>query len=209
MKQILSIVCLISILSCSLLALDADSLRIKVYQFSASTSEYCTNPETVFSFDDEDAEYKDMLNNPNFGSGTLDDGTYECVIIEMSDQVKFTPSGNDGNCVLDQEETLDVCGEYDDGMVELTDGSSVDCEDDADDRVAIYLSTATPVTADASAFLPPSTSSPNSGLHLAAALVVDGSSSGTLSLDTTGTVSNNTDDNVCDMEAPTFTFSSE
>ena len=67
------------------------SLKLKIYKFAVSTSPYCTNLITVVD-NGISAVETDFVNLPDLGSGVLADGTYPCVVIEMSDNVKFTRS---------------------------------------------------------------------------------------------------------------------
>ena len=87
---------------------DPDSLSIKLYRFAVSTNTDCSNPTVVIDKSD-DPQYVSMLDRPTFGSGVIDDGTYPCVMIEMSDWIKFSPDGNVGSlCDGNDEYTLDV-----------------------------------------------------------------------------------------------------
>ena len=211
MKKLLCILGLLGVITAPSLALDPASLDIKVYKFAASTSEYCTDPVTVFT--DSSPDYQNMLDNPEFGSGSLDDGTYECVIIEMSDRIKFTPDGSSGSCTDGETITMDVCRERDGEESEtamLVDGTEVTC-DNSENRVAIFLSTATiePESEEEdgpNAFYPP-TSSENNGIELLNSLVVAGTSSGVLSIDTDDTLDGTEAE--CEMNKPTFSFSTD
>ncbi|MGZ3159412.1 MAG: hypothetical protein ACXU7H_10025, partial [Burkholderiaceae bacterium] len=74
------------LLSSSAMALDASSLKLKVYAVMASTSALCTSPVTIFS--SATPTEVDFLTTPTLGSGSLPDGTYNCIIIQMSDNIK-------------------------------------------------------------------------------------------------------------------------
>ncbi len=86
---------------------DPASLKVKVYGVYASTSPQCTNPIQVFL--KTTGDYVDLLQNPTLGGGDLPDGTYECVIIKMSDVIKHTPKVTDSTCVAGTEYTGEVC----------------------------------------------------------------------------------------------------
>ena len=70
--------------------IDASSLKLQVYSVMLSTSPLCTDPYTVFS--SASPTEVDFLSAPTLGSGNPPDATYNCVIIKMSDIIKFTPS---------------------------------------------------------------------------------------------------------------------
>ena len=207
MKKLLYIFCLLGLVSTQALALDAATMQVKIYEFAVSESEYCTNPVTVFETSSPD--YEDMVGEPDLGEGTLDDGTYECVIIEMSDRIKFTPSADDGYCDTETVTTIDVCGSHGSESAQLADGTDVSCSSD-EDRVAIFLSTATnQPEEDIDAFVPPTADDDTLGINLGAALTVAGDTSGTFVIDTTDIVESNGDAEACDMQPPTFTFSTD
>ena len=94
--------------SANAMALDASSLKLQVYSVMLSTSAQCTSPVTVFS--SATATEVDFLTAPTLGSGNPPDGTYQCVIIKMSDLIKFTPSATAGLCTAGTQDTADVCG---------------------------------------------------------------------------------------------------
>ncbi|MGE3682831.1 MAG: hypothetical protein AB7G93_13985 [Bdellovibrionales bacterium] len=151
------------------------------------------------------------------GSGTLGSGTYPCVIVEFSDNIKFTPSTNSssGNCLTTQEETMDVCRAGGGANSQLSDGTTTTCTN-GDDRVAMYLSTGSSSTTGVDAFNPPtSLGDASHGFNLANALSVSGSALGKFVVNPSGKVCDG-DDASCDgggnngscrMEPPTFTFS--
>ena len=86
---------------------DASSLKLQVYSVMLSTSPLCTNPYTVFSR--ASPTEVDFLSAPTLGSGNPPDATYNCVIIKMSDIIKFKPSSTSGLCTADTEYVADVC----------------------------------------------------------------------------------------------------
>jgi len=207
LKKLLYLLCMLGIISAPALALDAATMQVKVYEFAVSESEYCT--DAVVVFEPETPAYSDMVGEPELGEGTLDDGTYECVIIEMSDRIKFTPSADDGYCDTETEVTIDVCGSHGEQDAQLADGTAVECSSD-EDRVAIFLSTTTnEPTNNVSAFTPPTADDDTLGINLGAALTVAGDTSGTFIIDTTDTVENDNDGESCQMQPPTFTFSTD
>lgn len=190
------------------LGLDPQDLKVKVYKFAVSTSEYCTNPITVFS--NANPVYEDMLNSPTFGTGSIPHGTYKCVMLEMSDVIKFSPAQNSdsGTCVLGQEETLDVCRANNAETTKTLNGPVVNCID-GEDKVVLYLSVSSTNGGDElSAFQPPRSGELGYGLHLGSALKVTQSTSGTLVINGLGQVSDRDNNGVreCELNAPAFSF---
>jgi hypothetical protein len=203
MKKFLSILTLLISLPSFSVPMDASALRLKVYKMAVSTSPNCSSPVTVF--ETSSPSYVDFKGAPNLGNGNLADGTYPCVIIEFSDNIKLTPSANGALCSVSSEVTNDVCRCYDqnsDGDCDdvgenttstLIDGSTATCTS-GDDRVAMYLSTASSATTQSDAFNPPGCNTVgcdnDTGFNLASPLVVAGTVVGKFVV--------NTDDKVCD-----------
>lgn len=186
-------------------ATDPSDLKLKVYKVAVSTSVLCTNPVTVF--EESSPSYTDFLDSPTLGSGTITDGTYPCVMIEFSDNLKFTPTANDGDdCVAGTEYTLDVCGASYGGSGQLVDGTAFTC-DDTDQRVAMYISTTSTDTSNpTNAFTPPTTTNDGDrGINLGSALVIDGTSSAKFVVNASGNVSDS--GSTCEMAPPLFSFS--
>ena len=149
-------------------------LNIKFYKLAVSTSPYCTNLQTII--EDSDGETFDFLSNPTLGSGTVANGTYPCVVIEMSDIINFAPDQNSdsSNCAVGVNESEEICQRPEDSF-QLIDGTNGSCVQGQEQRIALYLSTASTTTggdATESAFLPPTPSNSLRGLNLGGALVV-------------------------------------
>lgn len=84
------------------------SLKLRVYQIAVSLSTDCSSPKVLFT--SIAGSEKDFINNPSLGSGDLEDGTYNCVMITMDDVIKFTPAANDGgSCLGGTEYEIDLC----------------------------------------------------------------------------------------------------
>ena len=108
-----------TLLSANASALDASSLKLQVYSVMLSTSPQCTSPVTVFS--SATPTEVDFLATPTLGSGNPPDGTYHCVIIKMSDLIKFTPSTTAGLCSASVQYTADVCRTDNGGITQAPD----------------------------------------------------------------------------------------
>src|SRR5690349_12663691 len=158
------------------LALDASSLKLQVYAVMLSTSPQCTNPVTVFS--SPTATEVDFLAAPTLGSGNPPDGTYNCVVIKMSDLIKFKPSASAGLCSAATQYTADVCRTDNNGTTQAPDavGAPNACNGtDAapvSDTVYLYLTTnASAGTGGGNTFMQPTGPTSTNGLNLTAPLV--------------------------------------
>ncbi len=226
MKKFLFLLTLLISLPSFSAPMDANALRLKVYKLAVSTSPNCSSPVTVF--ETSSPSYEDFKGAPNLGNGNLADGTYPCVIIEFSDNIKVTPSANGTFCSVSSEETNDVCrcddqngdgdcsdvGETSTTTSTLINGSNVTCTM-GDDRVAMYLTTGSSATTEADAFNPPDgtcnagpcggAADDNTGFNLASPLVVSGTVVGKFIVNTDGKVCDGNDGGVgvCSSESNT------
>jgi hypothetical protein len=191
------------------LSLDPTYLKLKVYKVAVSTSVLCTDLITVL--DESSPNYQDVLTSPTFGSGTLANGTYPCVVIEFSDRIKYSPStsSTSGNCVQNTEYTLDVCSS---GSSKNIAGDTVTC-DATENQVAMYLSTTSTNTTGSDAFNPPTQlSDATYGFNLANALTVSASTVGTFVVNGTDKICDTNDSScsgsasTCEMQPPIFSF---
>lgn len=189
--------------------LDPQNLKVKVYKFAVSTSVYCTNPITVFS--NANPAYEDLLNSPTFGTGSIPHGTYKCVMLEISDVIKFSPDQNSdsGGCNLGVESTLEICRADNAETNKNLNGPIVNCIN-GEEKVVLYLSVGSTNSGDGlTAFQPPTISELGYGQFLGAALKVSQSSSGTLVINGLGEVSdidNGSGGRKCELNAPAFSF---
>ena len=190
--------------------LNPEYVRLKIYRFAVSKSEYCTNPQVVF--ENAAPEYEDILLGPTLGTGSLKNGTYKCVVIEMSDRIEFAPDQNSdsGGCVLGQQAVLDICRDQDQTL--SIEGQNRACVV-GDEKVTIYLSTAS--TNDGSdmqnegpAFTPPVNGNLAFGIKLFGALKVNGHTSGKFVVDGRGMVRDIVNDgqHKCELDAVKFGF---
>lgn len=190
--------------------INPESVHIKVRKVAVSANEDCSSPTTIFSTDSP--EYVDMSGSPSIGSGTLANGTYPCVMIEMSDQIRFVPeeTSDSGNCVANTTHTVDVCKDNGGGApsFELIDGTTGTCStaDDTEDFVALFLSTlSTATTGDTgNPFVPATSSDATNGFKLNGSFTVSGDVSSTFTVDFVGKVEDSGSD--CDVQPPEFGF---
>ncbi|MEA9357796.1 hypothetical protein SHI21_16310 [Bacteriovorax sp. PP10] len=207
------------------IGLSASALTFKVYKMAVSTSALCTDLITVVDNGNTPVAVN-FLSNPDLGNGVLANGTYNCIVIEFSDVLSFTPSttSTSGNCVASTPRNLDICRSDNGGSSKLIDGSTTSCTGTnganagvygtpGADRVSIYLSTGV-TTGGNDAFNPPLTLGVNThGFNLASPLVITGTSSGKFTVNPTGKVCDSAHSTcggvsgTCGMEPPVFSFS--
>ena len=128
-------------------ATSASELKLKVYKMGFSTAGDCSNP-VVVDFDGEEIDFASTTENA-LGEVEIPAADYKCVIVEMSDQIKFKPLAAVGSqCVLGTVYTQDVCyfdadfSGTDFAQYKLLDGSDADiCGTSvAENKVSMYLS---------------------------------------------------------------------
>lgn len=190
------------------MALDASSLKLQVYSVMLSTSPLCTNPYTVFS--NTAPTEVDFLAAPTLGSGNPPDGTYHCVIIKMSDIIRFTPSASSGLCQASTQYAADVCRTDNQGSTQAPDaiGAPSMCSGTdiapVSDPVYLYLTTNASAGTGGNTFMQPTSTSSTNGLNLTAPLVIAGTARSKFVVNATGKVG---DDGVnCGMNPPVFGF---
>ena len=198
-----------AISSSQAMALDASSLKLQVYSVMLSTSPLCTSPVTVFS--SPTPTEVDFLASPTLGSGNPPDATYNCVVIKMSDIIKFTPSATSGLCTAGTQYAADVCRVDNGGTTQAPDavGAPTACmgTDTApvSDPVYLYLTTnASAGTGGGNTFMQPTSTSSTNGLNLTAPLVINGTAKSKFVVNATGKVGSDTVS--CGMNPPVFGF---
>jgi hypothetical protein len=187
--------------------IDASSLKLQVYSVMLSTSPFCTNPYTVFT--STSPTEVDFLAAPTLGSGNPPDDTYNCVIIKMSDIIKFTPSSTAGLCNFGTEYTADVCRSDNSGSTQAPDSSTLTSCTGTDaaphsDPVYMYLTTNASAGTGGEAFLQPTDASSTHGLPLTAPLVIAGKAKSKFVVNASGVVGS--DSVSCGMNPPVFGF---
>lgn len=197
--------------------IDPDIVELKVRKIALSTNADCSNLTTVFETDEP--EYLDFKQGVSIGQGNLANGTYNCVVIEMSDQVRFSPeTDSDTSCDASETYTMDVCqpqGENYLPTFQLVDGTTGDCTA-AEDYVGIWISTISEALPrdpgeegeegdEGFPYIPATTSTPENGFKLQGALVIDGATTMNFITDFTNRVAEEGDDD-CGMESPNWGF---
>ena len=186
---------------------DASSLKLQVYSVMLSTSSLCTNPYTVFS--SASPTEVDFLSAPTLGSGNPPDATYNCVIIKMSDIIKFTPSSTSGLCTVGTEYVADVCRSDNSGTTQAPDSSARTACTGTDaaphsDAVYMYLTTNASAGTGGEVFLQPTDVNSGYSLHLTAPLIIAGKAKSKFVVNATGKVGS--DSVSCGMNPPVFGF---
>lgn len=218
MKSLFLVVAVLSFcISTPALALvNASSLKLKVFTVAISESTACDDPIVIF--DSPSAQEVDFLNNPNLGNGEAPDGTYNCVIIRMSDTIKFTPETTEGSCTAGVENDLDICiangtttTEFDPVSAEF--GSNVSCTGAGNlavgsDTVTVFMTTNSPAGGSTTDFTKPtSESDTTNGINLASPLIVGGVSNTKFVANANGKVDGSAGQ--CAMNPPDFSFAAE
>lgn len=152
------------------------SMLVKFYGLAVSTNTDCSSPQLVFDISSSPQTY-DMYANPTIFSGNLSNGTYECVIMRISDNLRFTVdsaavAAHPSYCVdTSTIYTTDIYRSGESGWKNL-DGNSITAHGSAsspvEDIVEIYAST------DTSAAIAIG-KSPNQVITLTSALTLPGS----------------------------------
>jgi hypothetical protein len=86
---------------------------MKIYKFAVSESADCSNPLVVY--ENATPDYVDFTGDPVIGSSAIKDGTYPCVIFEVSDAIRFSPTASEGACEKGVNYMIDVCADHSSG----------------------------------------------------------------------------------------------
>lgn len=211
------IVILLLVASQAMATVGTSEATIKLYRAYLSENADCSDPVLFLDGEAEEAGFfeVDMADAPTIGDGTIAEGTYQCVIFKMSDQVTFTPDATEDDCTAGTQVEMDVCRDYGDGstptVTDATTGTGTSCnsEDGVEDTIWVYVSTGSTTSeggdGDHNAFAPPSDSEPTNGFLLNDEIVISGDITGTFLFGTDDKVSSSFGE--CDMQPPDFGFS--
>lgn len=186
---------------------NASSLKLSVYGVMVSTSSLCTNPVTIFN--NAAPSVLDFITNPTLGSSgsptNPPDGTYNCIIIKMSDNILYTPSASLGGiCLAGTQYTSDVCNVGNGGTTNVPgSGVTTNCTNNPD-VVYLYLTTNTNAGTGGGSFTQPLNAASTAGIKLTSPLVVSSNISSKFIVNATGKV--NTAGGACGMNPPVFGF---
>lgn len=154
---------------------DATTLKLKIFKLAIAANADCSTPVTVF--ESASGVEADLIAKQNFGSGKIPNGTYNCVIIEMSKNITTTAAVS--ACTTPKASSLCV----DSWASKLINGSDITCSggNTNDQRVALYFTTLATENSGNRIFLPPlSGSDTTSGAKLDAAIVFPSKKKGVL-----------------------------
>jgi hypothetical protein len=182
--------------------LNASSLKFKVYRMAVSTSANCTSPIIVVNNGATAVEVDVKGSDPIFGAGFAPNGTYPCIMFEVDDTIKYSgESSTSGNCSPTSETARDLCRLDNSGTSKLLDGSTFSCTNSVD-KIVLYLSTNTVSNPNGNGFIPPVAPGSQDGVHLSSPMVVSGSGSGRLVVNTDGYLCDNENDTGSDCDGP-------
>ncbi|MBV9946391.1 MAG: hypothetical protein JOZ69_06060, partial [Myxococcales bacterium] len=136
--------------------IDAASIKVTVYKFAVAHGADCASPALVFASDA--GVESDLLSNPTFGSGHVDPGTYECILIELSKIIHTSAATTSGTCTAGLEFPDVIC--HDGQGSALIDGTAVTCAGGQDNpqHVTLFVTTASAGLGGDRALLPPTSS---------------------------------------------------
>lgn len=189
---------------------------ISVYAISVSTSADCSNPTVVLNNGSTPVEYN-FTSGPKLGAAAVTAGTYPCIIMKMSDVIKFRPATTEGTCTAGTQYTIDVCRAGSGTYTPMTiSGSSATYGTAAtactgsdgtpvDTQVPLFLSTQSTNSGGGggSAFDRPAVAGTN-GFTLNGAFVVTGTGSGTFVVNFNNKVDGS--GGSCGLNPPVFGF---
>lgn len=168
------------------------SVKIRLKEFWVSTNKNCSSPTRIYN-NPAPSVGVEITTAPNLGAGRLDPGTYECVIIVLSDLIEYTAVTTAGTCTAGQTYTKDLCHTGDAST--SVGGAVVNCADSTEDTMTLYVSTVSAVGNGQNSLAPPTantgTNSDPNGENLNAPIIkVAGTpASGTFQFVTTGALS--------------------
>jgi len=131
---------------------DPTSLKMKIYEVLVSANADCTSPVSLCTHSGADAII-DLVSNPTLCSGSPAAGTYQCIILKISDTFTFKPDATaaanvpGGICVAGADSQMDIYreGEADDNLWQDLNGAFIDATGSVatpgDDTVYIFATT--------------------------------------------------------------------
>lgn len=182
--------------------LDPQYLKMKVYKLAVSEDQYCQSPVVIF--ENDSPTLMNMIDMPNIGGGVLSGGTYQCIMIEISDTVIFASNASEGGCTLGQEEITDICSDTGTSFQLIEDRNTKTCSG-SEQRIALFFSTASANESSSytgNGFMAPIDSNLNLGYKQNTALLVDAA----LTLRLVSNGNSRIDDrfSACEMQLPLF-----
>lgn len=96
------------VLSGSVFANPIQKFELDVYKFAVSKNEDCSDMKVIIDHGTTPRRV-DLVNNPSFGKGYIESGTYRCVALEISRTMHVTPDtppAGVGTCVHGQSSPI-------------------------------------------------------------------------------------------------------
>ncbi len=215
MKNNIYLALALSLFGTSAYAVNPSEVLISVYAIAVSESASCSNPIVVLDNGDTPVQYN-FSTTPDFGRVSVAAGTYPCMILKMSDVIKFRPDATTGSCTGGTQYTIDVCraggGTYTPMTVAGgvgTYAASTACTGSSgtpvDTKVAMFLSTQSTNNGggSGSAFDRPATAGTN-GFTLSGAFTASGTTTGTFIVNFNNKIDGSGAS--CDLQPPLFGF---
>lgn len=174
---------------------DPSEVNLKIEAMWVSENADCTGAVQVF--EQMPAVYRDMTQNPVFGTANIDSGTYRCLVFRMSDRIEGRSAyqSDGGHCTDGMQVVLDI---FRNGNVSTCpDGSQVTATS-GEDTPCVYFSTSGVNDSDPYA--------PGQALPLSGEYVVTADGDATFVTDFRGKVVDT--GNQCDIFPPVFAFRS-
>jgi hypothetical protein len=82
------------------------SILIKIYEMRVSHASDCSNSIVMFS--NPNGVVQDFATNPSIGSGAIPNGSYQCIMVKLSNLITFTPATTEGFCSAGVSTTRNV-----------------------------------------------------------------------------------------------------
>ena len=203
---------------------NADKVEWAVDKIYFYTDVYCTEGKQVLTFLGKadtapaDSEKENYADSPKLGSGSIPNGTYQCMAVRIWDNVTFSPTTDttSGACDNATDYTFDLCGGV--SYWNPDTGTSADCAADATPASEwswIYMSTvSTDLDADDNCadcdWNPPTSDNLTKGITLGAPLIISIAKTSVFKTTIDNRIADSTQltgwGNECTMLKPAFTF---
>ncbi len=85
---------------------DPSSVLIKIYEIRLSHSADCSN--SILMVSNPTGLTQDFVSNPTLGSGAIPNGSYQCIMVKLSNLITFTPATGEGFCAAGASTTRNV-----------------------------------------------------------------------------------------------------
>ncbi len=114
------------------------STKVRIFEMRASLNSDCTNPVTVFTT--PSPTEVDLVSNPTFGSGSIPNGVYHCLMFRIDDMITVVPQANDGACTAGVPVTMDVFSDPANDVSITPEGVTINATPNAENDPWVYFS---------------------------------------------------------------------